>query len=44
MVKHFESAAHVDLLDELKRVRAAAIEHTLASQVVCSGVTLRARR
>jgi hypothetical protein len=28
MAKHFESAAHTELLDELKQVRAAAIEHT----------------
>jgi DNA-binding XRE family transcriptional regulator len=27
MVKHIESAAHAELLDELKQVRAAAIEH-----------------
>jgi transcriptional regulator with GAF, ATPase, and Fis domain len=32
MVKHVESAAHADLVDELKRVRAAAIEHTLAAR------------
>jgi transcriptional regulator with GAF, ATPase, and Fis domain len=32
MVKHCESAAHADLVDELKRVRAAAIEHTLVAR------------
>jgi transcriptional regulator with GAF, ATPase, and Fis domain len=32
MVKHVESATHADLVDELKRVRAAAIEHTLAAR------------
>jgi transcriptional regulator with GAF, ATPase, and Fis domain len=32
MVKHIESAAHAELLGELKRVRAAAIEHTRAAQ------------
>jgi DNA-binding XRE family transcriptional regulator len=32
MVKHFESPAHVELLDELKRVRAEAIEHTRAAR------------
>lgn len=32
MVKHIESAAHVRLLDELKQVRAAAIEHTRAAR------------
>ena len=32
VVKHAESAAHADLLDELKRVRAAAIEHALAAR------------
>jgi DNA-binding XRE family transcriptional regulator len=32
MVKHFESAAHAGLLDELKQVRAAAIEHTRAAR------------
>ncbi len=32
MVKHFESAAHVALLDELKRVREEAIEHTRAAR------------
>ncbi len=31
MVKHFESAAHAELLDELKQVRAAAIEHARAA-------------
>ena len=28
MSKHIESTAHAELLDELKRVRAEAIEHT----------------
>jgi transcriptional regulator with GAF, ATPase, and Fis domain len=32
MVKHVESAAHADLVDELKRVRAAAIEHTMVAR------------
>lgn len=32
MAKHFESPAHAELLEELKRVRAAAIEHTLAAR------------
>jgi DNA-binding XRE family transcriptional regulator len=32
MVKQGESAVHADLLKELKRVRAAAIEHTLAAR------------
>jgi transcriptional regulator with GAF, ATPase, and Fis domain len=32
VVKHFQSAAHVELLDELKRVRAEAIEHTQAAR------------
>lgn len=32
IAKHVESAAHSDLLEELKRVRAAAIEHTLAAR------------
>ncbi|MFC4589310.1 transcriptional regulator KorA [Sphaerisporangium corydalis] len=32
MVKHIESAAHAALLEELKRVRAAAIEHTRAAR------------
>ncbi|MGH2861462.1 MAG: helix-turn-helix domain-containing protein [Solirubrobacteraceae bacterium] len=32
MVKRIESAADVELLEELKRVRAAAIEHYLAAQ------------
>jgi DNA-binding XRE family transcriptional regulator len=31
MVKHIESAAHAELLDDLKKVRAAAIEHTRAA-------------
>jgi DNA-directed RNA polymerase specialized sigma24 family protein len=31
MAKHIESAAHVALLDELKQVRAAAIEHYRAA-------------
>jgi DNA-binding NarL/FixJ family response regulator len=32
MVKHIESTAHAELFDELKRVRAAAVEHYLAAQ------------
>jgi DNA-directed RNA polymerase specialized sigma24 family protein len=32
VVKHIESAAHTELFEELKRVRAAAIEHYLAAQ------------
>ena len=32
MAKHFESAAHAELLDELKRVRAEAIAHTVAAR------------
>jgi transcriptional regulator with GAF, ATPase, and Fis domain len=32
MVKRVDSAGHVELVDELKRVRAAAIEHTLAAR------------
>jgi DNA-binding XRE family transcriptional regulator len=32
MLKHIESTAHAELLDELKRVRAEAIEHTRAAQ------------
>ena len=32
MVKHVESVAHTELLDELKRVRAEAIEHARAAQ------------
>jgi transcriptional regulator with GAF, ATPase, and Fis domain len=32
MARHFESDAHVEALDELKQVRAAAIEHTLAAR------------
>jgi DNA-directed RNA polymerase specialized sigma24 family protein len=32
MVKHVESAAHAELLDELTRVRAAAIEHARAAR------------
>ena len=32
MVKHIELAAHAELIDELKQVRAAAIEHTRAAQ------------
>ena len=32
MPKHIESTAHAELLDELKRVRAEAIEHTRAAQ------------
>ena len=32
MAKHFESKAHAELLEELKRVRAAAIQHTLAAR------------
>ena len=32
MVKRIESAEHAELLEDLKRVRAAAIEHTRAAQ------------
>lgn len=32
MAKHFESAAHAALLDDLKRVREEAIEHARATQ------------
>lgn len=32
MAKRIESAAHAELLEELKRVRAAAIKHYLAAQ------------
>lgn len=32
MAKRFQSKAHVELLEELKRVRAAAIEHTVAAR------------
>jgi DNA-directed RNA polymerase specialized sigma24 family protein len=32
MVKNIESAAHAELFEELKRARAAAIEHYLAAQ------------
>jgi transcriptional regulator with GAF, ATPase, and Fis domain len=32
MAKYVESAAHAELLDNLKRVRAAAIEHTRAAR------------
>lgn len=32
MSKQFELAAHLELLDELKQARAAAIEHTLAAR------------
>lgn len=32
MVKHIESVAHAELVDELKQVRAAAIEHTRMAQ------------
>jgi DNA-binding NarL/FixJ family response regulator len=32
MAKHVETAAHTELLDELKRVRAEAIQHTLAAR------------
>jgi DNA-binding XRE family transcriptional regulator len=32
MVKHIESVAHAELLDELKQVRSAAIEHARAAQ------------
>jgi transcriptional regulator with GAF, ATPase, and Fis domain len=32
MVKRIESEAHAELLDNLKQVRAAAIEHTLAAR------------
>jgi DNA-binding XRE family transcriptional regulator len=34
MVKRVESEAHTELLDQLKQVRAAAIEHTRAAQVL----------
>jgi len=32
MVKHIESAAHAALLEELKQVRSAAIEHARAAR------------
>lgn len=32
MAKRIESATHAELLEELKRARAAAIEHYLAAQ------------
>jgi transcriptional regulator with GAF, ATPase, and Fis domain len=32
VAKYIESAAHAELLDELKQVRAAAIEHTRAAR------------
>ena len=32
VVKHIESAAHAELLEELKQVRAAALEHFRAAQ------------
>jgi DNA-binding XRE family transcriptional regulator len=32
VVKHVGSAEHADLVDELKRVRAAAIEHTMVAR------------
>ncbi|HUA48912.1 MAG TPA: TrfB-related DNA-binding protein [Solirubrobacteraceae bacterium] len=32
MVKRVETAAHAELVEDLKRVRAAAIEHTLAAR------------
>lgn len=32
MAKFIESAAHAQLVDDLKQVRAAAIEHTRAAQ------------
>jgi DNA-directed RNA polymerase specialized sigma24 family protein len=32
MAKYFESAAHAGLLDELKQVREAAIEHVRAAR------------
>jgi len=32
MVKHIESAGHRELFDELKRVRAEAIEHARAAR------------
>jgi transcriptional regulator with GAF, ATPase, and Fis domain len=32
MAKHFDSAAHLELLDELKQVRAEAIAHTRAAR------------
>jgi DNA-binding NarL/FixJ family response regulator len=34
MVKYFESTAHVQQLDELKRVRAEAIEHARAATLL----------
>jgi DNA-binding XRE family transcriptional regulator len=34
MVKRVESEGHTELLDQLKQVRAAAIEHTRAAQVL----------
>lgn len=32
MVKHIESPAHAEMFEELKRVRAAAIEHAAAAR------------
>jgi DNA-directed RNA polymerase specialized sigma24 family protein len=32
VVKHVESEAHAELFEELKRVRAAAMEHYIAAQ------------
>jgi transcriptional regulator with GAF, ATPase, and Fis domain len=32
VAKYFESSAHIGLLDELREVRAAAIEHTRAAR------------
>jgi DNA-directed RNA polymerase specialized sigma24 family protein len=32
MVKHVESPAHAEMFEELKRVRAAAIEHAVAAR------------
>ena len=32
VAKHFESKVHAELLEELKRVRAAAIQHTMAAR------------
>jgi len=32
VVKRVETAAHAELVEDLKRVRAAAIEHTLAAR------------
>jgi len=32
MVKHIESTRHAEMFEELKRVRAAAIEHVVAAR------------